>query len=385
MLYYAKPPLLSFVDRCAPLAEMPPRKRTAAAAEVEVPLATRARNALMQLDAALAETLPLLEAADAGATPPLPVAQLLYDSVFARLARTQAVARAELFAPFGRTWLPDDVIGYILEFVTNRRTMSHFGPGGTVLPGAVRPTFFPRVRGEAPQLQTLRLVCKKWACVAGRLVVRLDTPRPSIRFASAAQVCSAFPSAQMLMFCFNAPSAAYWTRANAVITHYTAGGSRLFYVGARHLDAKHLARIEFGTAFYLHSMRLMDLQVNPNLVQIVTTPPTWQANAIATTAENFFTSLRSGLPWRLSLASVPLVNDASLAKFNVPIIYIQNHGLRNLIRAGYLFDKNNWLNETFPTFVYECFLGESTRTGPQLKQLISLVGAEHVKIVERAP
>ena len=362
---------------------MPPRKRTAV--EADVLLAMRARSALMRLDDALAETLPLFEAADAATRPPLPIAQLLYDSVLERLARARVVVSAERFAPFDRMWLPDDVIGYTLEFVANHRTMSRFGPGGAVLPGVTRPTLFPRIRGEAAQLQTLRLVCKKWARIAGRLVIRLDAPRPSIHFASAEQVCAAFPNAQVLMFCFNATGAAYWTRANAVIAHYTAGGSRRFYVGVRHLDAQHLALIKFGTAFYLHSLRLMDRRVNPGLVQIYATQPTWQTTAVAITAENFFTSLRSGLPWRLCITDVPLNNDATLAKFNVPTIYIQNHGLRELIRAGYLFDKNSWRNETFPTFVYECFPDEEYETVPHLKQLISLVGAEHVKIIKHTP
>ena len=331
---------------------------------------------MMRLDAALAETLPLFEAAGAGATPLLPVAQLLCDSVLERLARAQAIVRADLVAPINRMWLPDDVIGYIFEFVVDRRTASRFGAGGTVVPGTTSPTFRTHTAGEATQLRALRRVCKKWARLAGVLVCCLSAPRPKSRMASAEQVFSAFPRANALVLRYDATSAQYWGSANDLIKRYTAR-DRPFCVNTFFLSEENCNLVDFSTAFYYGECGWGDADERLSFMD------SFPGGILATCPQNtkqFKASMKTSYPMDFTLFNCILPSlPRGVANIAIPQIFVGLHQLEKILQMVWLFDKRNWLDEKLPLIVICGHKKYMDLRADEIKTLVSRVGAENIK------
>lgn len=144
--------------------------------DAELPLADRARRAMMALVADLGEVVSLFDAVAAGRTGPLPLATTLSATAFELLGRASAVMRPDLVASIEQHWLPDDMLRYIFEFVLGRRQMSRFEADGRATNPPVKLVETKTAR--AVPVRPLRLVCRKWSSIASQCVMAI---RPSAR------------------------------------------------------------------------------------------------------------------------------------------------------------------------------------------------------------
>jgi len=158
--------------------------------DAELPLADRARRAMMALVADLGEVMSLFDAAAAGQTGPLPLATTLSATAFELLGRASAVVRPDLVAPIERHWLPDDMLRYIFEFVLGRRQMSRFEADGRATNPPVKLVETESAR--TVPVRPLRLVCRKWSSIASQCVMAI-WPRTRARF-DAAHYARLFPN-----------------------------------------------------------------------------------------------------------------------------------------------------------------------------------------------
>jgi len=352
-------------------------KRAADAAEL--PLAERARRAMTALVADLGEVVSLFDAATAGRTGPLPVAETLADSAFELLNRAALVVRRDQVAVIKQQWLPTDIMQYIFEFLIGCREMSRFGADPPQLRLAERSI------AAGDHLRRVRLVCRQWARAAGNAVVTI-TPPSRGRLFEPSKIGAAFPNASILdLYSINAnkTSKKYWALCTQLAQLYASRTNRPFYV---RLDCNGLPHMDFAGAYAYRHYNICDEQVTlrnakvpffvdpidyDNLTPVCLT-------CLCPTAPGWAT-LSHGLSVTLTSCSHKPSQYCSDAKFNAPSVGLR--GLWEYIDTSLkpLFVRDNWQNRTFPTFIArEAYVSDVTTES--ITKLCDMVGYENVRV-----
>jgi len=349
------------------------------AKETELPLAERARRAMTALVADLGEVVSLFDAAAAGQTGPLPVAETLVDSAFGLLDRAALVVRRDQVAVIKQQWLPTELLQYIFEFLIGCRKMSRFGADAPQL------LLTERLSEAADQLRCVRLVCRQWARAAGNAVVTITPPSRGRLFVPG-KIVAAFPNASILNLDSIKPdktSKKYWALCSQLAQLYSRRSNRPFYV---ELDRRALSCMDFAGAYALRNYNDCN---NPVVIRSARLPffvtpidlycmkPVC-STCLAPTAPGWAT-LTHGIPVNFVYCSHKPARYCSDEKFNAPSVGL--HGLSEhfdtILKP--LFVRENWQNGAFPTFN---IIGawESGATVEIITKLCDVVGYENVRV-----
>jgi hypothetical protein len=345
----------------------------------ELPLAERARRAMTALVADLGEVVSLFDAAAAGQTGPLPVAETLADSAFGLLDRAALVVRRDQVAVIKQQWLPPELLQYIFEFLIGCRKMSRFGAN------APRLRLTGRSAEAADQLRCVRLVCRQWARAAGNAVVTITPPSRGRLFVPG-KVVEAFPNASILNLDSIKPdktSKKYWALCSQLAQLYSRRSNRPFYV---RLIRDALPHMDLAGAYALRHYNICGEQVTIHNARVpfFVNPVNFYSmmpkclTCLCPTAPGWAT-LAHGIPVTFVYCSHKPVSYCSDEKFNAPSVNI--HGMSEhfdtILKP--LFVRENWQNRAFPTFsITDTY--DSEVTVEIITKLCDVVGYENIRV-----
>lgn len=351
------------------------------AKEAELPLAERARRAMMALEQALGDVVPFFDEAAAGQTGPLPIAAELADSAFRLLDRAALVVRPEHVARVELPRLPTEVVQHIFELLTGCRRMSRVGPSGSIISKSLwvirRPSTFRN------DLRSFRLVCRQWARAAGRAVITIAPP-PRRPF-DCNEIVEAFPNASLLILSHldvRAASKKYWEECNTLIQLYAKHSARHFYVQLRAPTVRHIKLDNAYLACYL--FLYCDRQIVNTAKLPFSVHPTSEYD-LSPTAKACFCSasawniLTYGIPVHVHDCRKARVNYVPSVKFNAPSVELYEDLIPADGISNPLFERENWHNNTFPIFIVVIY-ANIEKYIQKIKKLCDIAGRESVLI-----
>jgi len=346
------------------------------ASEAELPLAERARRAMMALVADLGEVVALFDDAAAGRTGPLPLASTLSATAFELLGRANAVVQPHLVAPIGQTWLPDDILRYIFEFALGRRRMSQFGAGGRATNPPMKLVELETAR--AARVRPIRLVCRKWSAIASMCVTTIK-PASRHRF-DAAYFVRLFPNVVSIdqgkkyeagpLADVEQLVKLYMARENKPLFVQLSFMSPLANVHGAYCSgrqncgsvAKHNAKFPFS-------------------VTIGNTNTLTPVGTVCRCNSNLGRALTSGMPIVIARScSTFYVMDPPAALFNVPSLTLDTELLCMPLLMTPITELRRWENAQYPLFVIAERYDEPVNRRAILRTFCDIVGVDRVQI-----
>jgi len=365
----------------ASLRLMPPKKRTAVAAEL--PLNERARRAMTALVGGLGETLALMDAV--GAAQPLPVSSALVDDAMRLLARASGVVCEARFARIEEAWLPDDIMRLIMSYACGHRHLaSQFGTGGVRIDAPAENPFKRDLlsRHNVP-IGTLRLVCKSWARLAGGVVLRLDpTARPTVTNADV--LFGLFPNASIIRF--QKWPAATWKQVERLIQMYVAKRAPAdFFVdthGVSIIPIKTPGAV-LAAGYDRHGDICKKLSAKYKVCVLPQDRSYENPVCVACCCDNATVEQALSTKYHVDISHCSLVKktacSVSQGQFKAPVVYMTPASLTPLLDAfPAMFDAANWANDTLPAFhitAGEFYADPDKRS---IHKLVQLIGDKHI-------